>query len=209
MKSKVILMLLILLPIFSNAQIITDYGIKIGLISSKAVDIIVKNYYWDLYKDSRVSGSYGIFAQFLSSKYYRFEAELGYRQEGAEDKIPFTTSENPDGTGEFAIIDHAYDFISLNLAFQPKYENDNICLFGIISPSLNYMIKNRDQVILNDNIEKLLFGYSFGLGFQPKNILEGNLFAEFRFNNFFSKVIKNNYFESRFNSLQFSVGCFL
>ncbi len=209
MKSKVILMLLILLPIFSNAQIISDYGIKIGLISSKAVDVKVENFYWNLYQDSRISGSYSIFVHFLNSEYYRFEAELGYRQEGAEDKIPVTTSESPDGTGEFVIIDHAYDFISLNLAFQPKYENDNICLFGIISFSFNNMIKNRDQLILNRNVEKFLFGYSFGLGLQPKNILTGNLFFELRFNDFLFKVVKNDYFQTRFNSFQLNIGSFL
>lgn len=203
------LFFLLFLPIFSYSQIISNYGIKIGFISSKAADVKVNNYYWNLYKDSRLSGSYSIFAYFLNSEYYRFEAELGYRQEGAEDKLPATTSESPDGTGEFVIIDHAYDFLSLNLALQPKYENDNICLFGIISFSFNNMLKNRDQLILNNNVEKFLLGYSFGLGLQPKNILNGKLFFEFRFNDFLFRVVKNDYFQAKFNSVQFSIGSFL
>ncbi|MCL4550740.1 MAG: PorT family protein [Bacteroidetes bacterium] len=209
MRYKFLAVLFLCLPFIVNAQIISNYGLKIGVVSSKASDLSSQSYYSNLYRDSRISGSFGIFAQFLSSDYLRFEMELSYKQEGAEDKIPVTTSENPDGTGQFIIVDHAYDFLSFNISLQPKYETKDICLFAIISPSLNYMLKNRDQILLTEDINKLVFGYNIGFGFQPKSFLNGNLFLEVRYGGSFSKYLKNDYLEAKFNTLQFSIGSYI
>lgn len=209
MRYKIVVVLFFANSLFLNAQIISNYGLKVGVVSSKAVDLSSKVYPWNLYQSSRVSGSFSFFTQFPISKYFRFEVELGYKQEGAEDKIPVTTTENPDGTGQFVIIDHAYDFLSLNLSWQPKIETNDISLYGIISPSLNYLLKNRDQIILNDDINKLVLGYNVGLGFQPKNIINGKLFVEVKFGGSFSKYLKNYYFETKFNTLQFSIGSYI
>lgn len=111
------------------------------------------------------------------------ETELGYEQLGAEDKIPVTTAENPDGTGEYVIIDHGYDFLSLDVSFNPKYETDKICLYGIISPSVNYLII--DQLILNKYTKDFLLGYNIGLGFRPKELFDGKFFCEIKYHNFF------------------------
>ena len=162
-----------------------------------------------MYQDSRTSGAYGIFAQFFNSDYFRFETELGYKQEGAQDKIAVTTVDNPDGNGQFVTIDHGYDFISLNLSFQPKLENKDACLYGIISPTLNYMIKNRDQIVLDNNITKFVLGYNLGLGFQPKNFLNGKLFIEAKYGSTFSKYLKGNYIEAKFNTIQISIGSYI
>lgn len=202
-------MLLFILPLSVNAQVFSGYGIKIGLVSSKAEDLSTASYLSNLYHDSRVSGSYGLFAHFLDSKYFRFEAELEYKQEGAEDKIPITTAENPDGTGQFVIVDHGFDFLSFNISFQPKIETEDFCLFGIISPTLNFMLKNRDQIIWTDDINDFLFGYKAGIGFQPKNFLNGRLFAEIKYGGSFSEFIKADYLKAKFNTIQFSLGAFI
>jgi len=118
------------------------------------------------------------------------EAELGYEQVGAEDKIPVTTSENPDGTGEYLIMDHAYDFLSLSVAFNPEYKTNKFCFYGIISPSINFLIKNRDELILNKYVNRFILGYNIGIGFKPKNIFTGKFFFEVRYQRFLTDVIK-------------------
>lgn len=192
----------------SNAQTNSNYGIKVGLISSRAADIHVKNYYWNLYKESRTNGYYSIFYQFYHSNYYLLEAELGYEQVGAEDNIPVTTSENPDGTGEYLVMDHAYDFLSLNIAFNPEYETDKICFYGIISPSINFLIKNRDQLILNKYANHFILGYNVGIGFKPKSIFKGKFFFEVRYHSFLTKVINNDFISLKFSSLKFCIGSY-
>lgn len=209
MKLKISLILFFVFMLFANAQVIPNYGIKIGVITSKATDVSGEGYYSNLYQDSRLGGSFSVFARFLKSKYFRFEVDLGYKQVGAEDQIPFTTPENPDGTGQFLIVDHAYDILSLNIAMQPKYENKNICLFAVISPTLNYMIKNRDQTLLDDHINELIIGYNVGAGFQPKNILSGNIFIEVKFGGSFSEFIQSDNLEAEFNTWQFNIGSYI
>lgn len=209
MKYKILAILFVCVPFIVNAQFFSNYGLKIGVVSSKASDLSSKSYYSNLYQNSRISGSFSVFTQFLNSEYLRFEMELGYKQEGAEDKIPVTTAENPDGNGQFIIIDHAYDFLSFNISLQPKYETKDICLFAIISPSLNYMLKNRDQILLSADINKLILGYNLGLGFQLKSILNGNLFFEVKYGGSFSEYLRNDYLEAKFNTLQFSIGCYI
>jgi len=209
MKFIFVVLLFIALPLCLNAQFISDYGIKVGVVSSKAADLSAKAYYTNFYRNTRLSGSFGIFAQFFNSEYFRIETGLGYKQEGAEDKIPVTTAESPDGNGQFIIIDHAYDFLSLNIALQPKYEDEDICLFASISPALNYMLKNRDQILLPGDLNKFVLGYTVGAGFQPKSILNGKIFLEISYGGSFSKYLKNEYIEAKFNTLQLSVGSFI
>lgn len=204
---------LIFLLVFSSSvvqsQSVEHFGLKVGVVSSNSVVTASGSYYGSMYKDSRVSGSFSFFAQFLKSEFYKFEIELGYKQEGAEDKIPVTTVENPDGSGQHITLDHAYDFISLNLSFQPKFESEDISLYGIIAPTLNYMIKNRDMVIHDEEITKLVLGYIIGLGFQPKNLMKGKLFVEVKFGSSFSEYLKNEFLTAKFNTWHVTIGSYI
>jgi hypothetical protein len=188
MKFKVLIVLLLMSPFYLSAQLISNYGIKVGVLSSKPVEVKRE----ELFQDSRVSGTFGLFAQFLNFRYCRFEFEAGYKQEGAENKVPVTTIENPDGSGDYVTFDHAYDFISLNLSFQPKLENEDICLYGIVAASLNIMTKNRDMLSYGQNVDKYVPGYNYGLGFSPKNFLNGKIFVEMKYGSSFSKYLKGS-----------------
>ncbi len=210
MKGRIGILLFFSVTLFLNAQFISNYGIKIGMVSSTPVDFLSGNQYiGKYYQDSRISGAFSIFTQFFSSSYLRFEMELGYKQEGAEDKITVTTVDNPDGTDQFIILDHAYDFVTFNVSVQPKYENNDVCIFLILSPSLNFMVKNRDQIFLNDDPKKLVFAYSVGIGFQPKNILNGKLFLEVKYGSSFSKYLKTDFLEGEFRTLQLNIGSYI
>ncbi|MEG8948121.1 outer membrane beta-barrel protein [Rosettibacter firmus] len=205
MKTKILIVLLFLFTL-TSAQSVTNYGIKIGVTFSKAVDIDIKNYYWNLYRNARIGSNYGFFAQIFKTDNISFVAEMGYKQIGAEDKIPVTTSENPDGTGEFITLDHAYDFLVFQISFQPEYEMQAVKFYGIFAPTFNYMIGNRDQLIMNRYVKKFLIGYNLGIGIQPKTFLNGKLFLEVNYNGFFSKVVSNDFVSMKFSSFQISIG---
>ncbi len=213
MKIKKSLLIFFLLPALIHAQSLINYGIKIGATASQSSGLKGKgmccNMYESLYKETRYGGAFSIFVQFLKSDNMRFEFDLGYRQEGAEDKLPVTSVTHPEGTGQFVIIDYVYDFLSLNLGIHPKYENDDVCIYGIISPSLNILLKFRDQLIMEDDVDKIIPGWNLGIGFQPKNLLNGNLFVELKFGSSFTKYVKSDFFETRFNTIQLSIGSFI
>lgn len=205
MKIKLLVIILLVTSVGLRAQFISNYGVKIGFISSKPTDQGA----YKLYEDPRVSGAFSAFIQFLNAEYARFEFEAGYKQEGAEAKIPVTTLHNPDGTGDYMILDHAFDFVSLNLSVQPKIENKNICLYGILSGSLNFLVKTRDQLYSNTEIDKCIPGFNLGAGFQPKDFLNGKIFIEARYGGAFKKYLKNNFYGAKFNTIQVSLGCYL
>ena len=209
MSYKSILFLFFIFPMALSAQFISDYGIKISVISSEASIKTGSFYMAQMYKDARVSGAFGLFAHFLNSNYYRFSAELGYKQEGAEDQIAVTTWEDPDGTGEFLRLDHEFDFAYFALSFQPKIETERFSFYGIISPTINYLLKYSDAVYLKGDIDDIVFGYNVGFGFHPKTILNGKVFFEAEYGSSFSEFAENQYIGTKFNSLKFSIGGYL
>ena len=52
-------------------------------------------------------------------------------------------------------------------------------------------------------------GYNIGIGFQPKRILSGKLFIEFKYGSSFSKLMESGSLEMKFNKLQFNIGCYI
>jgi hypothetical protein len=71
------------------------------------------------------------------------------------------------------------------------------------------LLKNRDQVVRNKDVNDFVLGYNIGIGLQPKSILSGKLFVELKYGSSFSNLIESDYLEVKFNKLQFNIGCYI
>ena len=80
----------------SNARILSDYGIKIGIVSSK-YEMDLKNFSEEIliinrYEKSRLGPNIGIYIRYLNWSHFDFETELSYVQKGATLKKDYYTS---------------------------------------------------------------------------------------------------------------------
>ena len=164
-------------------------------------------FYQRSYRDSRLGSCISIFTDFSFNKSFSIRLDVSYSNEGAEDKIPITTFDKPDGTGDFMIWDHEFGLVNTNLCFKPSYEFNSIQLYALIGPELKFLFYKRDMNIGAANPKNLVFGYNLGFGFLPKNVFEGRVFVEFRFSDSFGYLINVDDFKLKFQTLLLSLGC--
>ena len=195
-----------------KSQVISDYGLKFGMISSQMnVKINPYSIYvgfpsYKFYDDNRLSGTFGVFLNMFKTKYFDLQNEIKYIQEGAEDKVSVTTAQSPEGIDELS-WDHEYNFIRYSLNLRPYYQiknNNNIYL--ILGPSVNYLIKNRDDFYLHEDLKDFYYGYNLGFGFTTSGIIDKPLLLEFKYNGYFNHLADNSEIKADIKSWQINIG---
>ncbi len=202
--------LVLIVLFFSNlthAQQLTNYGLKIGMNLSSAKSETTNLFYRGDYRDSRLGSSIGFFTDISLSDIFSIQFDVSYSNEGAEDKLPITTSENPDGTGDFFIWDREFDFLNTELILKPAYETEAIKFYGLIGPEMKIWLYERNLFIYGTKPKNLLLGYSVGFGFLLKEIFNGKVFIEFKFSDSFGNLISTKDFKLKLNSFQLNLGC--
>jgi hypothetical protein len=129
MWMKSFITFLLLLAAIGQAQVISDYGIKFGIVSSKQIFERGKarNLIWDSYLDRDLNPRLGpqtrLFAQFLNARHLTLQAEASYLQKGAEEEI-HTARVGSNGTyideGPFTIETFQFDYIAFSVLARPK-----------------------------------------------------------------------------------------
>ncbi|MGE5807431.1 MAG: outer membrane beta-barrel protein [Ignavibacteria bacterium] len=209
MKSIFFLILFLSLPVI-NAQVISEYGIKIGIANSK-MNIVNKtgNIYvgfQSLFAERRAAGTFGIFLNMFKNEYFDLQNELMYHEEGAEDKILVTTVDNPDGIDEGLTWDHEYDFLKYNLNVRPSYPIEESYIYLIIGPSINYLLKARDFFYYDQELKNFYFGYNAGLGFTLRGLIDCSLLMEIKYNGYFDDFVNNQNVKAAMESWQINIG---
>lgn len=209
MKKYCSVILLTLLSIVTHSQVISDYGIKFGIVSSKAnLDIKPTNTFngWDdWFNMNRIGVSFGIFINMFDTDYFDIQSELSYLEEGSEDELLVTTADNPDGNGDYMVSDHEYDFLKLNFSIRPKYKFDKITPYLLLGPSISYLLKDRGTFFIED-LEKVHFGYSLGLGINIDKVFNNSFFCEFKYNDYFKEISDNDRAKLELSSWQINIG---
>lgn len=211
---KTFTFLLLFLPTFiAHAQIISGYGIRLGMVSSKQVieagkeeDTfkLLENFYANL--EPRWGPQIGLFVDFLSNPHLTIQTELNYLQKGAEKKFQVTTAEHPEGTGEFYTTDiFQFDYIALNFCVQPKIRLGLVNPYGIIGPSFNFLIATRAVGAFIDT-KKFIPAAIFGVGIELLKPFDIPLLLEVRYNPDLEYSFENNVLRSKLQVLQFILG---
>jgi hypothetical protein len=102
----------------AQAQVISGYGIKLGLAASKILDEKPPSLP-DL--NSRLGPQMGLFIDLSDFRYLTVQAEINYLKKGAKITIPVTTHEKPEGTGEFITVDlFEFDYLAVSFSARPQ-----------------------------------------------------------------------------------------
>jgi opacity protein-like surface antigen len=191
MKSLLIA-LLILFSFSSQAQILSGYGVKLGVgVSNQSWTN--PPYFDDMGYKNKTGLSARLFADVLDFTFFEFEGELGFTRKGFTDDIPVTTAVNPYGTGEIFSISNSLDYLSISVLAKIKYNVGAVTPYLIAGPQMNFLVhKNVEKgwKVFFDKFEKSNLGFSAGAGIELLKILPVSILAEYRFEkdfNFFSK----------------------
>jgi len=180
-----LILTLILLTIFtfnSKGQIISNYGVKLGVGISNHSWIYSQNY--NLEFDNKIGISPRIFADFFNYRFFQVEGEIGYLRKGFTQKIPITTMTQPDGTGEFITTNVALDYLLISALAKFKYELEIFSPYIIIGPQIDFLInKNVDKgwELIYDRFSNANIDLSIGIGTDIKNIFPISLLIEYRY----------------------------
>lgn len=213
MKTKILLITILLCTSFSQAQIIKNFGVKLGVNSSK---LNFTNYQDEifvdldeLFKERRADISVGIFIHSFDMEYLDLETELSYNKEGSEYPMVVTTPENPDGINNELILDHEYDFLKLGINLRPQLNIGEEKMFLTAGPSINYLLRNRGQFYFSEKLEKIYWGYNLGIGAELNSLLSFPLLLEIKYNGYLNKLVDNNKYKAEMSSVQFNIGLFI
>lgn len=182
MKSLFIIIFLIAFAFNTSAQIISNYGLKLG--------VGISNQSWDYQADinldfvNKIGLSPRVFADFFNLSFFQLQAELGYLQKGFEDKVPISTMTQPDGTGEYINVNNRLNYLSFSALAKFKYENDMFTPYLIVGPQLNILLSKEIEKgwgIVFDTFKENNIDLSIGVGSEIKNILPVSILIEYRY----------------------------
>lgn len=183
MKSLLIIIFLTTFTFNVNAQIISSYGLKLG--------VGISNQSWYYQSDllnmdlkDKVGVTARIFADFLSISFFQVEGEIGYLRKGFKDKVLITTASQPDGTGEYISENNSLDYLNISALAKFKYDLEIFSPYIVVGPQLNLLLNRNVEQGWKDVFDKFKdtnIGLSVGVGSELKTILPITILVEYRY----------------------------
>lgn len=193
-----------------QAQVVSGWGIKFGVVSSKLkaegdATFIPKFYpAWENL-NRRAGPQIGLFADFFKIPALGLQAEVSYLEKGAEDEILVSTPEQPEGTGETFTVDlFHHDFLAFSLLAQPRLKLGAVKPYAVIGPSLSLLIADRDG-FLRDT-KSLTPSLVAGAGVELLKPFAFPVFLEVRYNPDLDFFLDNKNAKFKFQLWQVLVG---
>lgn len=208
MKNKLFLIAIVLF-IFSNltnAQLISSYGIKVGMANtSQSWNYSGPLSGLEVFNKSRVGLDLGIYSEWFNLPIISMLTEIHYIQKGCKGEFVVSTMNNPDGTGEMKTSTPRIDYISIPLLAKIRYNIKSIILYGIAGPRLDILIgKNSDATgAVLDDLKKTDFGGTFGIGFELLLKKTYRIGGEFRYSFSSQYIYSNRWLNVKNKSLEF------
>lgn len=204
---------LLLLTSTGHAQVISDYGVKFGMVSSKQIFErgSARSLLWDSYLDrdlnARPGPQIGLFTQFLNTRHFALQTEVSYLQKGSEEEF-YPTRVGPDGTyitlEPVTIETFQFDYVAFSVSAQPKVSIGQLEPYILVGSSLNILIANK-ELILRD-ADSLTPSALIGGGIEFKKLLEFPLLLEIRYSPDLKYFFENEYIKSKFQVWQILLG---
>jgi hypothetical protein len=183
---------LLLISANGQAQLITAFGLKAGVVSA--------NQNWDyrtlgeVQWDSRWGMDAGVFVEGLNLSMFSILAEFHYVQKGFSTSMKITTVTNPEGTGEERTFRPRVDYLSLPVLAKFSIDAGIITPYLFGGPRFDIPIGTSDDGIsyFANKFKKGELGLSLGAGV---NVLLGagpSLLAELRYSPNVTESFSNN-----------------
>jgi len=210
MCARFVLSLLLFGASLGQAQTISGYGIKLGVVSSELKteggNIRIPGGAFlreDL--DRRLGPQVGLFINFLEIPHLGLQAELSYLEKGAEDKVFRITDENPEAAAETQTADmYQFDYLSFSLLAQPRLKFAALNLYATLGPSVNLMIANRDGLFTGT--DDVTPSFIIGAGVELPKAFAFPILLEIRYNPDLEHFFENDYTKSELRVWQFLLG---
>lgn len=196
---RLVVIIIIVFTNYLNAQDLFDYGVKVGISSSRitATDTKPGLYFIseDYYQGNSINPFVGLFLNYKLNENLILESELSYIPKGSRKTIEmtYTTINNPDGDGRKTDYTNGIDLRYLELGFnvKPTIQLGNIPAYLIIGGAVNYTLNAIN--ITQDRIDKFLFSYKLGVGCKVNGVLKLPLLIELKYTGDFSKFYSYEY----------------
>lgn len=210
MRARFVLAMLLCGAALGQAQTISGYGIKLGIVSSelKTEGGAIRfpggsRIREDL--NQRLGPQVGLFINFFKFPHLGLQAELSYLEKGAKDELFVTTEEHPEGTGETYNADmYHFDYLALSLLAQPRSKFGAVNLYAMLGPSVNLMIANRDGLFIGT--DDFTPSFIIGAGVELPKAFAFPILFEMRYNPDLEYFFENDYRKSELRVWQFLLG---
>jgi len=205
MKKLVVILVLFFISI-TNAQILNNYGLKIGGTLTHQ-DWDYTNNLFNFEPDNAIGFTVGVFGEFLDVSNFDIVGELNFIQRAVKEELPVTTAQNPEGDGTTWTWKLKIHYLNLSVLAKAKLNLNFITPYILAGPTYGFEISKsvNDESNFYDDFNKSQFGIKFGVGseFQVSTI---NFLAEFSFNKSLNSLYKNDNVEVISYFYDFRVG---
>jgi hypothetical protein len=169
MKAKLLIIILVTSILYANGQVIESIGFKGGVSFSNQTYEFKRLGFTDTY-DYKV-GVYSVFtAELFKGKFLSLSTDLGFVQKGMKQEMEETTTEFPEGTGEYTTWKTTFGYVSLSPILKGFYNFSSFTTYALIGPRIDYRVMYEPHVssqLINET-NKLIWGITYGVGAEYK-----------------------------------------
>lgn len=210
---KAFLLLFLFGSSISFSQIISGYGVKIGLTSSQ--------FNWDytpisgldnldFHSDRKPGLNAGLFVDFFDLPYFTICTEINYIEKGFQKEIYSTSTDNPE-FGPKVLWKVSFNYFNISVLAKPKIDLGLISPYILIGPRFDIEISKSSQLDNPENYKDYLskrFGIKCGIGSEI-NLFELNFLAEFIWDIDLKDIYQNPNVNVKTNSFDIRFGIIL
>lgn len=200
MKKLLILAVFLISISFSvQAQIINNYGVKLGLISS---DLSYNNFPTTVETERKLGFVGGAFVEWFNNPIFSVITQIEYAQKGSSYEIVMTGEGGPEPIGT-KTYSNKLDYLSIPIYAKFKIPSIIISPYLFAGARVDFLLSYStefDSTIFS-KFKNTTFGGVIGIGVQPMLNIPLNPFLEFRYDFDFTNsydengmTIKNNAF---------------
>ncbi len=172
-----------------NAQIISDYGIKAGMVFSKQ-EMKLKTFsekilVFNPYQAYRLGPAVGLYIRYIDWTYSDFETEISYVQKGANASEEYK-SMYPYGWFRF-------DYIQLKTALRLKIKVNAFELYNILGLSIDYLFATGGKSRPLSDYTKYVVGFHWGMGISSDHLFNKAIFLELIYNSDITDIYESRW----------------
>ncbi len=107
--------------------------------------------------EPRTGFDLGVFAEWFDNPWIRLNTEIHFvRKATGYPDMPITTTESPDGTGEFVKISYAFDFISVSILPKIRTTFGPVEVYGLFGPRVDISVHREANVESPERYQSVL-----------------------------------------------------
>jgi hypothetical protein len=164
----VIILALALFSTTSQGQI-RGYGILMGAVSANQDWNYQSGFKLDLL--NRWGANAGFYVEWLSMPVVSVLTEIHYTELGDAQKLPISTAEFPEGTGDFVRYETQVDYLSIPVLVKARMELETSEMYLAVGPRFDVKIRAQGSWPVTDHFRDVSYGPTFGGGVLFRNLL--------------------------------------